>query len=109
MTERREFVRRAIERLVVVGDGVPTFMQDISAGGLSLRWVPGVPVQPGIHVAVELPLGRSRSRIKTACIVRAMSRGDGDDSARVHLEFVDRDPSFRAIVAELMGPEPIAA
>ena len=46
-------------------------------------------------VLVEMPLGRSSSRVQTRCIVRGVSSGV---SPRVHLEFFDDSLVFRQIL-----------
>jgi c-di-GMP-binding flagellar brake protein YcgR len=105
MAERREFARRSVERVVLVtserGDSTHAFTYDVSAGGLSLSWPGGTSLRSGTTVTVELPLGRSRSRIKTRCEVRAISSGHATSAParRIHLAFVDDDPLFRRIIA----------
>jgi hypothetical protein len=106
MAERREFVRRAIERVVLVGvdaqSSAYTFMRDISRGGMSVKWVSGIPLCIGHRVNVELPLGRSKSRLKTAAVVCGVSRDTATDSARVHLQFTDSDLAFRRLITDTL-------
>jgi hypothetical protein len=106
MAERREFGRRAIERVVCVGvdtqSSAYTFMRDISQGGMSVKWVCGIPRTIGRRVNVELPLGRSKSRLKTAAVVCGVSRDPATDSARVHLRFTDTDPAFCRLITDTL-------
>ena len=106
MAERRERVRRAIERVVLVGvdaqSSAYTFMRDISQGGMSVKWVCGIPLGIGRRVSVELPVGRSKSRLETAAVVCGVSRDTSTDSARVHLQLTDTDPAFCRLITDTL-------
>ncbi len=67
-------------------------LRNISTGGMAVAPPKQLPAEVGATLIVELPLGRSMSRLHTRCTVR--ERSEKEDAATLHLQFLDRSPIF---------------
>lgn len=91
--------------MLLLEDAAPVgercWMVNVSMGGLAVHAPEDSGIDVDAHVVVEVPLGRSVSRIKTTCVVVGIS---GDNPRIAHLRFVDESELFmqtiEAAVAE---------